>query len=84
MGVFGVLVVGAMLVYLDYQKAIRCTVNYPTSTGKPLIEHIRMRPKLDKETGINYFVFRLRKDQMKEYAESIVQPLTGNRLELKT
>ena len=33
--------------------------------------------RIRKETGINYFVFRLRKDQFEEYAESIVQPLTS-------
>jgi probable F420-dependent oxidoreductase len=31
--------------------------------------------RLHDETGINYFVFLLRRDQIKEYAESIVQPL---------
>ena len=29
-----------------------------------------------EETGVNYFVFRLRSDQFDEYAESIVKPLT--------
>jgi hypothetical protein len=33
--------------------------------------------RLRKETGVNYFVFLLRRDQFEEYAESIVQPLTG-------
>jgi len=33
--------------------------------------------RLREETGINYFVFLLRRDQFEEYAESIVQPLTS-------
>jgi probable F420-dependent oxidoreductase len=33
--------------------------------------------KLREETGINYFVLVLRGDQIEEYAESIVQPLTS-------
>jgi probable F420-dependent oxidoreductase len=33
--------------------------------------------RLREETGINYFVFVLRRDQFEEYAESIVQPLTS-------
>jgi len=33
--------------------------------------------RLREETGINYFVFLLRGDQIEEYAESIVQPLTS-------
>jgi hypothetical protein len=35
--------------------------------------------RLHEETGINYFVFLLRRDQFKEYAETIVQPLVHNR-----
>ena len=31
--------------------------------------------RLREETGINYFVFTLRRDQFDEYAETIVQPL---------
>ena len=33
--------------------------------------------KLREETGVNYFVFRIRRDQFDEYAESIVKPLTN-------
>jgi probable F420-dependent oxidoreductase len=33
--------------------------------------------RLREETGINYFVFALRRDQFDEYAESIVQTLTS-------
>jgi probable F420-dependent oxidoreductase len=33
--------------------------------------------RLREETGMNYFVFSLRRDQFDEYAESIVQPLTS-------
>lgn len=32
---------------------------------------------LREEMGINYFAFRLRRDQFEEYAETIVQPLTS-------
>ena len=32
--------------------------------------------RLREETGVNYFVFLLRRDQFKEYAENIVRPLT--------
>jgi len=32
--------------------------------------------RLREETGVNYIVFLLRKDQFKEYAENIVRPLT--------
>ena len=32
--------------------------------------------RLREETGINYYVFQLRGDQIEEYAKSIVQPLT--------
>jgi probable F420-dependent oxidoreductase len=31
--------------------------------------------RLHEETGINYFVFLLRRDQIREYADTIVQPL---------
>lgn len=54
-GLFMVLVMVGAIVMMEYQRAIRCTINYPTATGKPLEEHIRMRPKLDKETGIVYW-----------------------------
>jgi hypothetical protein len=54
-GVFLVLLMVSVIVMMEYQRAIRCTINYPTATGKPLEEHIRMRPKLDKETGIVYW-----------------------------
>ncbi len=33
--------------------------------------------RLREETGVNYFVFNIRGDQLEEYAESIVQPLTS-------
>jgi len=33
--------------------------------------------RLREETGVNYYVFLLRGDQIEEYAESIVQPLTS-------
>jgi hypothetical protein len=33
--------------------------------------------RLREETGMNYFVFSLRRDQFNEYAESFVQPLTS-------
>ncbi len=33
--------------------------------------------RLKEETGINYFAFLLRSDQIEKYAESIVQPLTS-------
>jgi probable F420-dependent oxidoreductase len=33
--------------------------------------------RFHEETGANYFVFALRRDQFDEYAESIVQPLTS-------
>jgi len=40
-------------------------------------DYIRERiSKLYRETGANYFVFNIRKDQHEEYARSIIQPLT--------
>ena len=40
-------------------------------------KYIRNRiTKLYKETGANYFVLNIRKDQNEEYARSIVKPLT--------
>jgi len=33
--------------------------------------------RLREETGINYYVFRLRSDQFEEYAHSIIKPLTS-------
>lgn len=42
------------------------------------ISDIRDRiQRLREETGVNYFVFLLRGDQIDEYAESIVKPLTN-------
>jgi hypothetical protein len=39
--------------------------------------YIRNRiTKLYKETGANYFVLNIRKDQNEEYARSIIKPLT--------
>lgn len=55
MGLFLVAVMVGAIVFMEYGRAIRCTINYPTSTGKPLEQHIRMRPSLDKETGIVYW-----------------------------
>ena len=39
-----------------------------------LIDKIK---RIRKETGVNYFVFSIRGDQLEEYAESVVQPLTS-------
>lgn len=52
---FLVSVLGGALLFLEYGRAIRCTINYPTASGKPLEEHVRLRRKLDKETGIVYW-----------------------------
>lgn len=39
-------------------------------------ENVKKLKRLRKETGVNYFVFNLRRDQFEEYAEKIVKPLT--------